>query len=71
MSQPIEIGMLCIYLGPGEGKRARHKVIESVKTHVITWSEYKVGDIATEGWSWMGPRDLFCKHFRPIVPEEL
>lgn len=71
MSQPIEIGMFCIYIGPGSGKGLKHRVIESGIETVITWSEYKVGDVLTPGYSWLGPRTLFCEHFRPCVKEEL
>jgi len=71
MSQPIETGMLCVYIGPGNGKGLRHRVIQSVKEHVITWSQYRVGDVLTPGYSWMGPREAFCEQFRPVVKEEL
>lgn len=71
MSQPIELGMFCIFLGPGDGKGLKHRVIETTMKYVITWSQYKVGDVLTPGYSWMGPRPDFCTHFRPCFPEEL
>lgn len=73
MSQPIEAGMLCVYIGPGTAQERlkRHRVLESVPEHVITWSQYLVNDLETSGWSWMGDRDSFCKHFRPCLPSEL
>ena len=71
MSQPIEVGMWCVYIGPGEGRLVRHRVVESVKEHVITWSQFKTNEMATDGYSWMGPRDVFCQHFRPCLPSEI
>ena len=71
MSLHIELGMLCRYVGPGNGRMLKHKVIEATPKHVITWSQYQVGDVLTEGYSWMGPRQTFVEHFRPLMQGEV
>lgn len=71
MSQPIELNTICRYIGPGDGKMAAHKVIELTTHEVVTWSRYKIEDVDTIGWSWMGSKDLFCKQFRPCLPNEI
>lgn len=71
MSQPIEQYSLCRYIGPGDGRMFIHKITEVGIKHVITWSQYKVGDEDTLGWSWMGTKDEFVKQFRPVVKGEV
>jgi len=70
MSQRIQPGMICVYVGPEPGRMMRHRVIESVAEHVITWSQYPLGEVTTNGYSWMGDRETFCRHFKP-VPQTL
>lgn len=69
--EPIEVGKFCVYIGPGPGRMVRHRVLESTKDGVVTWSQFKINDLETDGFSWMGDRVTFCKHFRPCLPCEL
>jgi hypothetical protein len=69
--EPIELGKICVYIGPNPGRLLKHRVIESCKERVITWSLHPSGEISGDGYSWMGDRESFCKHFRPCLPSEL
>lgn len=69
--EPIEVGKFCVYIGPQPGRMLRHRVIESNYEGVISWSQFKLDDLETDGFSWMGDRESFCKHFRPCLPAEL
>lgn len=71
MSQFIEVGKVCVYIGPGHGRLIKHVILEAKKEHVLTWSKFQWNEVDTPGYSWLGDRDTFCKHFRPVLPSEL
>lgn len=73
----IEPKTLCRYVGVGhpdsKGKVHRIIALEGVahnKVNVITWSQYKVGDVDSEGWSWYGQQKDFMQQFRPMLEGE-
>lgn len=71
MSEFIEVGKLCMYIGPGNGRMVKHRILESSLKSVVTWSQFKLNDMSEPGYSWMGDRHTFCQHFRPLLPSEL
>jgi hypothetical protein len=67
MNIPPAKGTRWIYIGPGEGRRVAHTVIEVDREHVITWSDTPPAE-HVGGWSWMGESKEFLRCFTPILP---
>lgn len=64
----LKEGQVWKYIGPGEGRGEKHKIIEVQRngpSHVITAGEI-LSTRSNRGHSWLGTPTLFARQFQPI-----
>lgn len=64
MNAEIKAGSWWYYMGPGDGRGVKHRVVMADAYEVVTWSVL-VG-VISPGWTWLGNPMEFRTHFKPI-----
>jgi hypothetical protein len=61
---PTSLPLYWMYVGPGPGRGAIHKLLNADESEFITWTVEGIS-APGEGWTFLGSRKLFLQHFRP------